>query len=602
MIAVLGDGLEEVARRTFQISSCLGRGGFGEVYKATMRSAGGLESEVAVKVLRGDVNPSGQALERLRDEGRLLARLNHPAILRVYDLVLLDGHISLVTEYVDGQDLGECMHGEAPIGLRGLLEVVGHIASALDAAYGTMLPDGSRRLEIVHRDIKPSNIRISRHGNVKLLDFGIARTDTVDREARTQTDLMVGSPAYMAPERFLEHGARTQSDVFALGCSLYEGLVHTRVYEDTPVLLMSTMALDDRRYVAHMTERFSRLAAEVPDSVRELIGQCLAYDWQSRPSPGDLAARCEELADEVGGPSLSRWCRSRAWPALPDFDGPLEGRTITEGSLSRGLTGQAKRRTSSGELGTTSAPDETVAPERDSLTPQETYFEADERFKGRAPTPRASPPAPPDHPVSVDIPAHAPRSRLPLFAVGGLLVVLIVLVASGLVGGGALWANSGGVEAEPVEAALAVDEIDVPAPEPVVTGEQPPPAVVEDEPTPRPVAKKPAQPKKERVIVPAAPPEPTGGAEPQPEPPAPVKVGAALGSVALSSKSDRVPIRLTGPEGAMFQVPAEVSEGRYVAIANFNGGSNMAFPVDVKAGRETSIKCVESMDSCVVLP
>jgi len=87
------------------IQKCLGRGGFGEVYKGLMTRPGWLEVDVAIKVIRGDLEESSQGIERLRDEGRLLGLLTHPTILRVYDLVFIDGRPALVSEYVAGEDL-----------------------------------------------------------------------------------------------------------------------------------------------------------------------------------------------------------------------------------------------------------------------------------------------------------------------------------------------------------------------------------------------------------------------------------------------------------------------------------------------------------------
>ncbi len=102
-----------VSQRSFRIETCLGRGGFGEVYKAVEEKDGGLESEVALKVLRSGLDPAGQAVHRLRDEARLLARLNHPTILKVFDLVVLNDRVSLVAEYVEGQDFEQCMKADA---------------------------------------------------------------------------------------------------------------------------------------------------------------------------------------------------------------------------------------------------------------------------------------------------------------------------------------------------------------------------------------------------------------------------------------------------------------------------------------------------------
>ena len=91
--------------RRFELQQCLGRGSFGEVYAASMRSAGGLQTTVALKLLRSDIDLQSQAVRRLADEGRLLARLHHPAILRVYDLIRLNGRLCLITELIEGEDL-----------------------------------------------------------------------------------------------------------------------------------------------------------------------------------------------------------------------------------------------------------------------------------------------------------------------------------------------------------------------------------------------------------------------------------------------------------------------------------------------------------------
>src|SRR5262245_20441229 len=90
------------ASAEIRIQRCLGRGGFGEVYKGVWNRPGGVEVDVAIKVLRADLEPESQGIQRLRDEGRLLGRLTHPTILRVYDLVFLQGRAALVSEYVPG--------------------------------------------------------------------------------------------------------------------------------------------------------------------------------------------------------------------------------------------------------------------------------------------------------------------------------------------------------------------------------------------------------------------------------------------------------------------------------------------------------------------
>ncbi|MBN2800628.1 MAG: serine/threonine protein kinase, partial [Deltaproteobacteria bacterium] len=193
--------------RTFHFHTCLGAGGFGEVYRADMTTTGGLTQVVAVKMLRSGLAPASQSVERLRDEGRMLARLQHPVVLGVHDMTVMEGRVALVTEYVEGQDLDACFTGEAPLPSRALLQVIGQVADALYSAWEALC--------LVHRDIKPSNIRLGTHGQVKLLDFGIARSEQGDREAHTATNMMVGSLPYMAPERFATADIQPAADVFA---------------------------------------------------------------------------------------------------------------------------------------------------------------------------------------------------------------------------------------------------------------------------------------------------------------------------------------------------------------------------------------------------
>jgi len=321
----------QTGRRKFVMGPCLGRGGFGEVYRATTSHPGGLETVVAVKVLRSDVDPAGDAVRRLRDEGRLLARLDHPTILRVHDLCLLDGRVALVTEYVDGADLADCWTGVPPLSPRGLFQVVGRIAGALAAAHRATDAAGAP-LGLVHRDVKPTNIRVGRHGEVKLLDFGIAWSRATDREARTDSDLVVGSLHYMAPERFVSKRANPAWDVAGLGTVLHEGLTGERFLPDTMRDAVQ-LAVRSERYEKHLVERLALLARRHPPEVVDLVRRTLAWDGADRIAAADLEVRCEQIADAIGGPTLSRWCRDRQWAAPEGVDGELAGRTLTEGTL-----------------------------------------------------------------------------------------------------------------------------------------------------------------------------------------------------------------------------------------------------------------------------
>lgn len=292
-----------------------------------MRSSGGLESAVALKVLRDDIDMPSEALTRLRDEARALGHLDHPAIVRAFDILELEGRLALATELIEGDDLDRCIEGSDRLSHRALLQVIAQVADALHAAAQATAADGTALL-LVHRDVKPSNIRIGRHGQVKLLDFGIAWFAGDDREARTASEMMVGSLPYMAPERFVERDHHTASDVFSLGCCLFEGLGTDSFYGDGSMRALSALAMNPEAFGAH---RLKQLEAIDAGPVRELLARMLHFEPTQRPTARDVSRRCEELADDMKGPSLRLWCTDRTWRDDPGATGSLQGRVLKEG-------------------------------------------------------------------------------------------------------------------------------------------------------------------------------------------------------------------------------------------------------------------------------
>ncbi len=293
-----------------------------------MRSSGGLETAVALKVLRADIQHAADALQRLRDEARALGHLDHPAIVRAFDILELQGRVALVTELVEGDDLDLCISGTHRISSRALLQVIAQVADALDAAVNAPGPDGP--LKLVHRDVKPSNIRIGRHGQVKLLDFGIAWFAGSEREAQTASEMMVGSLPYMAPERFTERDQNPASDIFSLGCCLYEGLGVEGFYEESRLRTLSALAMAPERFDALKDRRLSLIE---PPEIRELLTGLLHHDPSKRPTAKQAARRCDEIADDLSGTSLRLWCSDRAWRDDVDTTGSLTGQTLTEGPV-----------------------------------------------------------------------------------------------------------------------------------------------------------------------------------------------------------------------------------------------------------------------------
>jgi serine/threonine protein kinase len=310
--------------RTFEFVQCLGRGSYGEVYLATMRSSDIVESKVAVKVLRKDVDPESQAVSRLRDEARLLGALNHPHILQIFDLIRLGGRVALITEYIPGEDLTDLV-GEVPP--RAALEIGSRIALALAAAWTTLGKNG-QPLRLIHRDIKPSNIRVGQHGEVKLLDFGIAHSDSPDRESRTVTQTVIGSFDYMAPERMGQREVGTPADVYSLGCTLFEVLSGHGVFQDMTVRKHLVYAHSETRHQALIQSALEALPHR--EILSDLLGEMLHYDPEKRPHLEALEDRLETVATRLSSSALRSWSRARTWPPARDISAELVGTLLSE--------------------------------------------------------------------------------------------------------------------------------------------------------------------------------------------------------------------------------------------------------------------------------
>lgn len=314
---------------TYTLHQCLGRGGFGEVYLATQAS-GRLEKRVAVKVLRKAAKRDDQALLRLRDEARMLAVLDHPAILGVHELTRLAGRVALVTEYVEGVDLSRCTSPKRLLPPRAVMGIMGEVAGALDCAWTTPSPLTGQPLQLVHRDVKPQNIRLSKHGEVKLLDFGVARTTQLDREARTVTGDMPFTPGYAPPEAFLEDGTiGAHTDIFALGVTTFRLLTGARFYGEHKLTGQVQLAHEPASYAAHLQAAMAQLPEA--EGVRALLTRVLSYDPAERPSAAELEARCAALVDGMEGPTVRRWARAVAFPDAKALDGAdLVGQVLEE--------------------------------------------------------------------------------------------------------------------------------------------------------------------------------------------------------------------------------------------------------------------------------
>jgi serine/threonine protein kinase len=280
----------------YDITAHLGSGGMGEVYQATDTKLG---RSVALKFLPESVAHDRERVARFRQEARTLASLNHPHVAAIHGLEEVEGRRFLIMEYVPGETLAERV-GRRPIPLDEALSIARQIAEALEAAH---------EKGIVHRDLKPSNVKITPGGQVKVLDFGLAKLGESQADGRggeglsdlatpataiTHTGVVLGTAAYMAPEQARGHDVDSRADIFAFGCVLYEMLAGRRAFDGDNVAEIVSRVLQRE-------PDWSRLPSSVPSSIRQLMRLCLNKDPKKRrQSAGDVRIDLEQaLAEPV---------------------------------------------------------------------------------------------------------------------------------------------------------------------------------------------------------------------------------------------------------------------------------------------------------------
>lgn len=310
--------------RRYRIEGVLGQGGFGTVYKAQLLGEGGFTRAVALKVLNADMEGMEDVARRLRDEARLLGLLRHRAILHVDGLVRMNGRWTVVMEYIDGSDLQRVARGGG-VPLGPALEIIGEVASALHVAYTTTAPSGVP-LKLLHRDIKPPNILLTSAGEVKVLDFGIARAEFGNREAQTRS-VLYGSVGYMAPER-LDFEELPEGDVYALGTVLYEILV------GAPLGKASIREEKHQARIEEALDLLERKMGPLPPDFPELLGSMLSYDPEERPSAREVERRCRSIRQQIHGPWLRDWAEKAVPPLQQSRDqlpgGDFSGSVVSE--------------------------------------------------------------------------------------------------------------------------------------------------------------------------------------------------------------------------------------------------------------------------------
>lgn len=300
---------------SYQIVAAIGAGGMGEVYRARDCR---LDREVALKVLPEPFACDAERMVRFEREAKLLASLNHPNIAHIYGLEESSGRPALVMELVEGRELRERIKQPA-LTIEEALPLARQIAEALEYAH---------ERGIIHRDLKPANVKLTPDGQVKLLDFGLAKALEPDAAgedlqnsptlsvAATRAGMLLGTAAYMSPEQARGKTADRRTDIWSFGCVLYEMLAGTSPFSgDT--------TSDTLASVLRAEPDWSMLPSTIPARIRELLQRCLQKDpklrlqaiGEARIAIDAVIANVPEITTDRSAPTVrpSRWRAILPW-------------------------------------------------------------------------------------------------------------------------------------------------------------------------------------------------------------------------------------------------------------------------------------------------
>jgi beta-lactam-binding protein with PASTA domain/predicted Ser/Thr protein kinase len=316
----------------YQVGELLGYGGMAEVHKGRDLRLG---RDVAVKMLRTDLARDETFQERFRREAQNSAALNHPAIVAVYDTgeeISAAGEKQpfIVMEFVNGRTLKEVLAAEQRLQPRRALEMIADICAALEFSH---------RHGIIHRDIKPGNVMLTQNGQVKVMDFGIARALASGATTMTQTSAVIGTAQYLSPEQARGESVDARSDVYAAGCVLFELLVgHPPFVGDSPVSVAYQHVREDPKAP-------SDISHDIPPDVDAIVLKALAKNPLNRYQSAQ-EMRADALRAVSGRPVLATPVMSEAETMA--MAGPMRPSGGATRQIPAGVGGrQDERRTSS---------------------------------------------------------------------------------------------------------------------------------------------------------------------------------------------------------------------------------------------------------------
>jgi serine/threonine protein kinase/Tol biopolymer transport system component len=290
----------------YEVIALIGEGGMGEVYRARDSRLG---RHVAIKILSREFTSDPDRVQRFEREARVLASVNHPHIATIHGVEDAEGMSALVMELVDGETLADrIVRGALPVPTA--LALAGQIADALDAAH---------ERGIIHRDLKPSNVKVTSAGTIKVLDFGLAKSDTASRPGRadgtpdvagvtglvtideTAPGVLLGTAAYMSPEQARGQVVDKRTDIWAFGCVLFEMLTGRSPFVRATVPDMMAAVLE------HEPD-WAAIPGSTPEPVMRALRSCLEKDPRHRLRDfGDWTLTTDPGAQKTPAPIRRSW-------------------------------------------------------------------------------------------------------------------------------------------------------------------------------------------------------------------------------------------------------------------------------------------------------
>ncbi len=278
-------GSDEPLAGRYRLIEKIGEGGAAEVYKARDERLGRM---VAIKRLRPQYTTDDASRSRFTIEARTAAGLSHPNIVDVYDFgEIPDGSMWIAMQYVEGQNLKDVLHRRGRLSAAEVVSIAQQVCAALSVAHAKGL---------IHRDVKPQNIMIDRAGDVRLTDFGIVKA--LSGPELTQTGMTFGTAAYLSPEQATGEPLSPASDIYALGCVMYEML------SGTPPFTGDNPAVVAYKQVWEQPRPLHDLVPEVPPSLESIVMRCLNKEPARRyPSTDMLAADLARMSSSFSQPT-----------------------------------------------------------------------------------------------------------------------------------------------------------------------------------------------------------------------------------------------------------------------------------------------------------